>query len=76
MLRLRSPMERGLLPEEVVKIVSLIDRYVGIEEEHHRQWLFDQVLRQLLGSQYDAWVIERDAEAEGSYKPWDVGIAP
>lgn len=46
----------------------------GIEGDHHRMWVIDQMLRALLGDEaYNDWV--KAYEESGDYK-WDTGIAP
>ena len=66
-------------PTESARIraaLDLIVRYGGIDGEHHKTWVIDQVSR-VLSDDYDALV--RDAR-EGEDGPetydWDVGIAP
>ena len=54
--------------------VDLAERYGGIGSEHHKQWVIDQMLRALLGEQYDAWVAAYN-QVDG-YDAWDTGIAP
>ena len=36
---------------------------------HHKAWVIDQMLRALLGTDYDAWVSSYPDE-------WDTGVAP
>jgi hypothetical protein len=55
----------------------LIHRFGGIDGDHHKQWVLDQVVRVLTGPGYDAWVTAQKAGEDGpeSYS-WDTGIAP
>ena len=62
--------EHGNIEEQVYCFILL---YGGIEGEHHKQWVLDQVLRQLAGAAYPL-LIERYARDQGV--PWDTGIAP
>jgi hypothetical protein len=59
------------------KILALIWRYGGIDGDHHKQWLLDQILRILLKNKYTKWVKEyqNGEEGENTYE-WDEGIAP
>lgn len=52
---------------------EIIDRYAGIDGEHHKQWVLDQVMRRLMSPHaYHAWVA---SVYEDGYE-WDRGIAP
>jgi hypothetical protein len=52
----------------------LIYNYGGIDGDHHKQWILDQVLKILLGPEdYDLWL--ENYEGGGQYE-WDKGIAP
>ncbi|MAH49465.1 hypothetical protein CMI37_26820 [Candidatus Pacearchaeota archaeon] len=64
------------LERRIGEAVELIGRYGGIDEVHHKQWVLDQVLRNLLGPEgYKEWRQEYDSE--GEYEDaWDEGIAP
>ncbi len=54
--------------------LDLIDNYGGIDGDHHKQWVLDQVVRKLTGGEeeYKTWVNIRKAEDYG----WEEGIAP
>lgn len=57
--------------------LNMIAQYGGIDGEHHKQWVLDQVVRILTGKEYEQWVMrfeERD-DALDTYE-WDEGIAP
>lgn len=64
----------------VVEALAVIERYGGIEGDHHRAWVIDQVVRKLLGDSdegYKAWVAEmKDGEDGPETYGWDEGIAP
>lgn len=54
-------------------------RYAGIDGEHHKQWVIDQMLQCILGADAYAEFIESyNAEEEDGekYDDWDPGIAP
>jgi len=57
--------------------LDLIWRYGGIPGGHHKQWLLDQLVRTLTGSEeaYNEWVHRVDDDAD-EYGKWDQGIAP
>lgn len=73
-------------------ILSLIEHYGGIDGEHHKQWVIDQIVRIITGprlretlsgkfetipSTYDAWVTAMKAGEDGpDTYDWDTGITP
>ncbi len=59
-------------PDSAIEIIDLIDRYGGIDGDHHKSWVLTQILKILLGDYYEIWAEER---AKEDY-PWDEGIAP
>lgn len=68
--------------EERRRIVAALDlayRYGGIDGDHHKMWVIDQMVRALTGteSDYARWVHEHNAVEDGpnTYE-WDEGIAP
>jgi hypothetical protein len=54
--------------DEAIAIAETRAMYDG---QHHKQWVIDQMVRALLGEDYDAWVQGYRLESE-----WDVGVAP
>ena len=58
--------------EKIKQIEDLIQRYGGIQGDHHRAWVLDQVMRIIKGDKYHQWVID---EEKAGY-PWEHGIAP
>lgn len=70
-----------IVPVEVKvdEALNLIIQYGGIDGDHHKTWLLDQVVRALTGTEdeYAAWVKRyNDGEdGEDTYE-WDRGIAP
>jgi len=69
--------ENAALRERVEAALGVIEQYGGIDGEHHKQWVADQVARVLVGERYDAWVAEMCVGEDGpdTYE-WDSGIAP
>ena len=59
------------------KALEIILRYGGIDGEHHKTWVIDQIARILTGDHYEEWVREAcDGEDGPDTYGWDVGIAP
>lgn len=57
--------------------LSCIRQYGGIDGGHHKQWVLDQVVRELTGPAYAEWVREqKDGEDGPDTYEWDEGIAP
>lgn len=60
------------------KALQLASDYGQVDGGHHKMWVIDQMVRALLGVEYDQWVEaykEFDEEGEPRYF-WDEGIAP
>lgn len=67
---------------KIDEALDLITQYGGIDGSHHKQWVLDQVVRVLTGSDdaYNAWCEAyrgewNEVNEEYEYE-WDVGIAP
>lgn len=57
--------------------IDLIVRYGGIDGEHHKAWVLDQVVRVLAQDEYDEIVRNAcDGEDGPNTYEWDVGVAP
>lgn len=64
--------------ERIIRTLEIARRFGQTEGSHHKAWVIDQMVRTLLGSDYDAWVAAyrivpgdpTDACA------WDEGRAP
>ena len=59
--------------EVIDKAVDIAWKYGQIDGDHHQKWVTDQMVRALLGSDYENFV--KDYEEDGDYE-WDIGIAP
>ncbi len=74
-----SPVETELLRAQF-KISQAMDvamKYGGIDEAHHKAWVIDQVLRYLLGDEYDEAIALSCAGDDGpDTHTHDVGIPP
>lgn len=58
-------------------ILLIIFEYGGIDGAHHKQWLLDQVVRELTGDEYNDYIREwEDGEDGPKTYEWDIGIAP
>lgn len=63
--------------QKVAAALALIEAYGGIEGEHHKTWVIDQVARVLIGDGYEEWVRQmKDGEDGPETYEWDEGIAP
>lgn len=52
-------------------------RYGGIDGEHHKAWVIDQMVRALAGDKYDSFVDVAKAGEDGpDTYAWETGIAP
>lgn len=63
----------------VNEALETVERYIGIDGEHHVRWVLDQLLQAVLGTAYLAWVAEyRDQFDENGerYRDYNPGIAP
>lgn len=62
------------------KTLDLIKAWGGIDGDHHKQWLLDQIVRTLCldDDEYEAWVNDYNADSEdaGGYPEWETGVAP
>ena len=59
------------------EILGLIGKYGGTDGAHHKQWLLDQIVREITGKDYEKWVSEyEDGEDGPETYLWDKGIAP
>lgn len=67
----------AILAHKIMKVVEIIEQYGGIEGDHHRAWVLDQVVRTITDEYYEDWVKSYNQGEEGpnSYA-WDKGIAP
>jgi hypothetical protein len=67
-----------MTPEQrIQEAIDLAVKFGGIDGDHHKAWVIDQMVRKLAGDRYEQVV--RDAKA-GEDGPdtygWDEGIAP
>lgn len=63
--------------ERVAKTLDVAGRYGGIDGDHHKQWVIDQMVRALTGEGYSEWVRNQKAGEDGpDTYDWDTGAAP
>ena len=63
--------------DRIDQAITLAIRYGGIDGEHHKAWVIDQMVRVLAGDQYDTIVIRAKAGKNGPNTfEWNCGIAP
>ncbi len=63
--------------EKVAAALKLIERYGGIDGDHHKTWVIDQVARILTDVAYEEWVKDMcDGEDGPESYTWEPGIAP
>ncbi len=58
--------------ERILKAVEIAFANGQIDGSHHKLWVIDQMLRILLGKEYETWVKQYESDGE----IWDVGIPP
>jgi hypothetical protein len=65
-------------PEDRIEAaIELAVRWGGIDGDHHKAWVIDQMVRTLAGPRYDAIVAAAKAGEDGPETyGWDVGTAP
>jgi hypothetical protein len=61
------------MKKRIEDALDLAWQYGQIDGGHHKMWVIDQMVRVLLGDEYEKWV--KEYEDDDEYE-WDVGIAP
>jgi len=61
------------LTERIERAVGIAIECAGYDGGHHKQWVIDQMIRELLGDEYTSFA---EGYQEGAEEPWDTGIAP
>lgn len=63
--------------QKIQKALEFAVRFGGIDGDHHKAWVIDQMCRALLGDGYEAFVKDAKAGEDGpDTYDWDVGIPP
>ena len=65
------------LEENVAEALELAFNYAQLDGDHHKAWVIDQMVRSLLGDDYEGWITTYESGEDGPYTySWDIGIAP
>lgn len=65
------------MPDRITKAISLAVQYGGIDGDHHKAWVINQMVRVLAGDDYEQIVTEAKAGEDGpDTYDWNEGIAP
>ena len=63
--------------DRIQEAIDIAFQYGGIQGDHHKAWVIDQMMRILLGDKYEACVKEARNGVDGPETyTWDEGIAP
>ena len=63
--------------DKINEAIEMAVRFGGIDGDHHKAWVIDQMVRILAGDTYDQVVTDAKAGEDGPETyDWDVGIAP
>lgn len=63
--------------ERIQVALDIAIQYGGIDGEHHKMWVIDQMVRALSGDTYNRLIVNAcDREDGPDTYDWDVGIAP
>jgi hypothetical protein len=63
--------------DRITAALEVAADYGGIDGDHHKMWVIDQMVRALTGPGYEAWVkVYEGPDEEGETYDWDCGIAP
>jgi hypothetical protein len=65
------------MDDPVERALTVALRYGGIDGDHHKTWVIDQMVRALTGDDYETWVQSACFGDDGpdTYE-WSTGIAP
>lgn len=74
---LQSSSEKEL-KDRINKALDTIFRYGQIDGDHHKAWVIDQVVRNLLGDKYEEFITlyKTDEDSGEEEYEWEEGIAP
>ena len=63
--------------KKIREALEIAWRYGGIDGDHHKAWVIDQMVRSLTRDRYDAFVAAATQGEDGpnTYE-WNIGIAP
>lgn len=62
---------------DIEQALQVAKDYGGIDGDHHKAWVIDQMVRALTGDEYETFVAEANQGEDGpNTYSWDEGIAP
>jgi hypothetical protein len=71
------PDTATILNARIEAALQVIVRFGGIDGDHHKAWVIDQVTRHLTGPDYAAFVAAAKQGEDGpNTYSWETGIAP
>ena len=63
--------------ERIDKAIELAVQFGGIDGDHHKAWVIDQMVRVLAGDKYEQIVADAISGEDGpNTYAWDEGVAP
>lgn len=70
--------KRKMLADRITGALDVAFEWAGVDGGHHQQWVIDQMIRELLGSEdnYRKWVDNYNNADDGEAYEWNPGIAP
>lgn len=75
--QLFEPLENPTPERRIDRAIEFAVRFGGIDGDHHKTWVIDQMVRALAGEDYDQLVKDAcDGEDGPDTYGWDTGIAP
>jgi hypothetical protein len=70
-------LEPTALELAVERIVENVENFSDVDNAEQKQWLIDQIMRDLLGEGYEKWRDAFNAESEQlGVGPWSEGVMP
>jgi len=73
----KKPDSLSNLQNKVTGALEIVFTYAQIDGGHHKAWVIDQMVRKLIGTEYEKWVKEfKEGEDGPETYSWDAGIAP
>lgn len=77
-------MNSEILKQRIDKALKIAFEYSQIDGSHHKAWVIDQMVRELLGDDYkkeiEKYMFDGQDPVEAvqneNYFNWDIGIAP
>jgi len=70
-------LNRHRAPQRIQEAIDLAVKYGGIDGDHHKAWVIDQMVRTLAVDQYDKVVADACAGEDGPDTfDWNVGTPP